>query len=197
MKIAAFLLYAVAGWCAIGLLGTLLSLARGRRSEALKHAAWVAVVGGMYLMLLLATSIVQRQRVIAIGQDQCFGTMCFRVTAVDEVPGLVAGSTDRVVRVRIAVSNRGTSSDEETGLRAYLLDSQGRPWDALPGLSGNPLSSRVAANSEVVGQPMFRVAANSTGLGLVLTHGTWQRRQLILGDSDSLAHKPTIVDLGR
>ena len=110
MKIAELLLYAVAGWSAIGLLGTLLSLARGRRAEALKHAAWLAAVGGVYLLALLGVSTVQGQRVVPIGQDQCFGSMCFRVTAVDEVPGLVAGSTDRIVRVRIAIANRGQST---------------------------------------------------------------------------------------
>lgn len=197
MKIAALLLYAVAGWCAIGFLGTLLSLAGGRRSEAIRHAAWLAAVAGTYLLVLLGFSTIQKQRVVAIGQDQCFGSLCFRVTGVDEVPGLVAGSTDRVVRVRIAVANRGTATAEEPAIHAYLLDSQGREWDALPGLSGNRLTSRVAGNSEIVSQPMFRVARNSSGLGLVLSHGTWQFRQFLIGDSDSFAHRPTVVDLGR
>ncbi|WP_263375433.1 hypothetical protein [Granulicella aggregans] len=197
MKIAVWLFYGVAGWCAIGLVGSILSIARGKRAEALRNSAWVAVVGGAYLLTLLAVSTLQRQRVVAIGQDQCFGAMCFRVTAVDEVPGLVAGSTDRVVRVHIAVANHGNSAAEEGAIRAYLLDSRGRQWFALPGLSGNRLTSRVSGRSEIISQPMFGVANDATGLGLVLTHGSWQPRQFIVGDSDSLAHRPTIVALGR
>jgi hypothetical protein len=197
MKIAVWLFYGVAGWCAIGLLGSILSLARGRRAEALRNGAWVSVVGGAYLLTLLAVSTFQRQRVVAIGQDQCFGSTCFRVTGVDEVPGLIAGSPDRVLRVHIAVTNHGPSAAEDGDIRAYLLDSRGRQWFALPGLSGNRLTSRIAGRSEIISQPMFRVAEDATGLGLVLTHGSWQARQFIVGDSDSLGHRPTVVTLGR
>ena len=197
MNIAVWLLYGVAGWCAIGIMGAFLSLVRGRRAEALKNAAWVAALGGAYLLTLLAVSTLQRQRIVAMGNNQCFGSMCFRVTGVDEVPGLVAGATDRVVRVHIAVANHGQSSAEEAAIQGYLLDSRGRQWFALPGLSGNRLTSRVSGNSEIISQPMFRVAEDATGLGLVLTHGSWQPRQFILGDSDSLAHRPTIATLGR
>jgi hypothetical protein len=197
MKIAVWLFFAVAGWCAVGLLGTVLSLARDRRSEALKHAAWVAAVSGVYLLTLFGVSAFQAQRVVSIGQDQCFGSMCFRVLGVDEVPGLVSGSDDRVVQVRIAVANQAHSAAEETAIRAYLRDSRGRDWFPLLGVSGNRLTTRVAGDSEIVSQPMFRVSNDATGLGLILTHGSWQPRNLILGDSDSLAHRPTIVALGR
>ncbi|MBB5059244.1 hypothetical protein HDF16_003967 [Granulicella aggregans] len=197
MKIAVWLFFAVAGWCAIGLLGTVVSLARNRRAEAVKNVAWVTTVAGVYLVVLLAVSAFQKQRVVAIEQNQCFGSMCFRVIGVDEVPGLVSGATDRVVRVRIAIANRGRSAAEEPAIRAYLLDSRGRRWVTLPGLTGNRLTSRIAGESEIVSQPMFRVGSDATGLGLVLTHGSWQSRNLIIGDSDSVAHKPTIVALGR
>jgi hypothetical protein len=197
MKIAVLLFYSVAGWCAIGLLGTALSIAKGRQAEARKHAIWVVSIAGAYLLVLLGVSAFQTQRVVAIGQDQCFGSLCFRVTGVDEVPGLVSGSSDRVIRVGIAVSNHGHSAAEDPAIGAYLLDSRGRQWFALPGLSGNRLTTRVAGDTGIVSQPMFRVSHDAAGLGLVLTHGTWRPRQLILGDSDSLAHKRTVVALGK
>jgi hypothetical protein len=197
MKIAEWIFFAVAGWCAFGLLGTVVSLARNRRPEAVKNIAWVATVAGVYLMVLLAVSAIQKQRVVALGQEQCFGAMCFRVTGVDEVPGLVSGSPDRVIRVRIAIANHSRSAEEEPAIHAYLLDSRGRHWTTLSGLSGNHLTGRVAGGSEIVSQPMFLVASDATGLGLVLTHGSWQPRNLIIGDSDSLAHRSTVVALGR
>jgi hypothetical protein len=49
----------------------------------------------------------------------------------------------------------------------------------------------------VVSEPVFKVAANASGLGLVLTHGRWQPGVLVIGDSDSLLHKKTVVELGR
>jgi len=41
------------------------------------------------------------------------------------------------------------------------------------------------------------VAADASGLGMVLTHGRWQPGVLVIGDSDSLWHRRTVVDLGR
>jgi hypothetical protein len=197
MKVAELGLMAVAGWMAIGVAGTVVSLARGRREEAARHAAWIAVVAGAYLLVLLGVSATQRQRVVPMGRDQCFDDMCFAVEGVDEVPGLVAGDAGRVVRVTVRVANHGHHAEAEGLIEAYLVDSKGREWEALPGLSGNRLNARVAGGSQMVSQPMFRVAGDSRGLGLVLTHGKWQPGRLVVGDSDSFGHRRTVVPLGR
>ena len=197
MKLAELLLYGVAGWCAIGAAGVAISLVRGRRPEALRHAFSLALVAGIYLLVLLGVSVVQKKKVVPIGQDQCFDEMCFAVVGVDEVPGLVAGDDGRVVRVAIRVTNHGRPAKAESLIEADLVDSRGRVSEPLPGLSGNRLNARVAGGSQMQSQPMFRVAKDSAGLGLVLTHGSWQRRRLMIGDSDSIGHPPTIVALGR
>lgn len=197
MKVAEIVLVGVVGWCGIGAIGVLVSLARGRRAEAAKHSASIAAVAGIYLLVLLGVSEMQRQTVVAMGQAQCFGEMCFAVTGVDEVPGLVAGDDGRVMRVAVRVSNRGKAAADENAIEAYLVDSRGREWGPLAGLSGNRLTGRVAGGAEMVSQPMFRVAMDSAGVGLVLTHGRWQWRRLLIGDSDSLGHKRTVVALGR
>ena len=49
----------------------------------------------------------------------------------------------------------------------------------------------------MVSQPVFAVAADATGLGLVFTHGRWQPGRLVIGDSDSLLHRRTAVKLDR
>jgi len=197
MRVAELGLLAVAGWIAIGVAGTSVSLARGRRAEAARHAAWIAVVAGAYVLVLLGVSATQRQRVVPLGQDQCFDEVCFAVARVDEVPGLVAGDDGRVVRVTVRVANHGHHAEAEGSIEAYLVDSKGREWGALPGLSGNRLNARVAGGSAMLSQPLFRVAVDSKGLGLVLTHGNWQPGRLVIGDSDSLGHRRTVVALGR
>lgn len=197
MKLTELLLFGVAGWAGIGAVGVAISLRRGRRAEALKNAAWVATVAGAYLVLLLLVSVFQQQKLVRIGQDQCFDEMCFAVTGVDEVPGLISGLPDRVIRVQITVANRGRSPHAEKLLTACLTDAQGRTWQPLAGLSGNALTSRVTGGSQMVSQPMFRVAKGSTGLSLIFTHGNWQPGRLVVGDSESLAHRPTLVPLGR
>jgi hypothetical protein len=197
MRVAELGLLAVAGWTAIGAAGTAVSLARGRGAEAARHVAWIAMVSGAYVLVLLGVSEFQRQRVVGLGQDQCYGAMCFAVVGVDEVPGLVAGDDGRVVRVAIRVSNHGHAAESEGRIEAYLVDSKGREWAPLPGLSGNRLNSRVAGGSEMVSQPLFRVAEDSESLALVLTHGNWQPGRLVVGDSDSVGHRRTVVPLGR
>lgn len=195
MKVTEYILFGVMGWTALGAVGVFRSLRNGRRTEAKRNLAWLAAVLGAYLVVLLLVSAIQPQKIVAMGQDQCYGLMCFTVSSVDEVPGLIAGDSSRVLRVTIRVSNRGRSADEESLLQAYLVDSKSRVWEPLPGLSGNHLAGRVAGNSQMLSQPMFRVAQDSTGIGLVLTHGNWQRRRLVIGDSDSLGHRPTIVKI--
>jgi hypothetical protein len=48
-----------------------------------------------------------------------------------------------------------------------------------------------------VSQPVFDVGADASGLGLVFTHGQRQPGVLVIGDSDSLLHRRTVVPLGR
>ena len=196
MKASELLFFGVAAWCGIGAAGVTLSLARGRRSEALKHASWLATIAGIYLLVLLAVSVFQSQKVVPMGQDQCYDEMCFAVVGVNEVPGLIAGDDSRVVRVTIRVTNHGRSTEAEKLIEAYLVDSRGRTWQPLPGLSGNRLNGRLSGASQMLSQPMFRVAKDSAGLGLVFTHGSWQPGRLVIGDSDSVAHRRTVVHLG-
>ncbi len=64
-------------------------------------------------------------------------------------------------------------------------------------MNGVGLTARVAGGGSVVSEPVFKVAADATGLGLVFTHGRWQPGVLVIGDSDSLLHRKTVVELGR
>jgi hypothetical protein len=197
MKLNELLLLAVAGWCGIGAIGIGVSLFRGRRQEATRHGAWLAAVAVLYVAAVLAVSAEQKQKLVPMGKDQCFDEMCFAVVGVDETPGLVAGEDSRVIRVAVRVTNHSNSSKAEGLIAAYLVDAQGRVWEPLAGLSGNPLNGRVAGGSQMLSQPMFRVAGNSSGLGLVFTHGPWQPGRLVIGDTDSLLHKRTVAALGR
>jgi hypothetical protein len=197
MKLTYLLLLALAGWSALGLLGLLISLRRGRHAEAARHGRTLAIVIATYLVALLTVSFLQKQRTIPIGADQCFGELCFAVTGVDEIPGLVSGDPARMIRVAIQVTNRSHSAQSDGRIRAYLVDARHREWQPLPGLSGNRLTGRLGPDSRMQSQPLFRVDPDSTGLALVFTRGSWQPGNLTIADSDSLLHRPNIVPLGR
>jgi len=150
----------------------------------------------VYLMILLGVSLGQRQRVVSVGEAQCFGTMCFTVIGVEEVPGFLVRDGGHLVRVSIRVTNQGRSAKSEEHIEAYLVDGRGRRWEASSGVNGVGLTARVAGGDSVVSEPVFKVPGDATELGLVLTHGWRQPGVLVVGDSDSILHRRTVVRLG-
>ena len=192
------MLLLLVGWTVLGTIGMLISLFLGERARALRHIAWIFGIWAVYLALVMGTSLMQPRKIVALGQDQCFGDVCFAVTGVEEVPGFLVHDGSRLVRVAVRVSNRGRGEIERDGhVQAFLLDSRGRRWDEATAISSVPLTSAVPAGSSVMSQPVFKVAKDASGMALVLTHGRWQRGVLIIGGPESLLHRRTIVPLGR
>jgi len=196
MRVTEFLLLMLAGWTAIGIVGTAVSLAQGKQCQAVKGAMWIVGVWVVYLGTLVGVSLTQKQRVVAMGQEQCFDEMCFTVMGMERVAGVPGGAGRRLLRVAVQVRNRGHKAESDGAVRAYLVDGEGRRWGESRGISGVRLTGRVAAGRSVVSEPVFDVAADATGLKLVFTHGTRQPGVLVIGDSDSLLHRRTVVPLG-
>ncbi len=199
MRLTELLLAGLIVWTLVGVAGTLLRAKRGDRRQVRRGLLWLLGVWTVYLLVLLGVSWRQPASVVAKGGEQCFGEMCFAVDGAEEMEGFWARGQERarLVRVRVAIANRARGQAESEGLlRSYLLDRQGRRWEEVRGLSGVRLTARVAAGDRVVSEPVFRVSKDSTELRLVLTHGAWQPGVLVIGDSDSWRHRPTLMLLG-
>jgi hypothetical protein len=197
MKTTEILLLGLVGWTAIGVIGVSVSFWRGERQRVRRGVGWLIGVWVVYLCVLIGVSLGQRQRVVAMGEPQCFGEMCFRVTRVEEVPGFLIRDGRRLLRVSVQVGNKGRKAQRDELIRAYVVDGQLRRWEMSPGVNGVELTARVTGGGSVMSEPLFKVAADASGLGLVLTHGRWQPGLLVIGDSDSLLHRKTVVGLGR
>jgi hypothetical protein len=198
MNFREFLLLVLAGWTAVGAIGVTVSLVRRERAKALRHFIWIVGVWVLYMGALVWSSLVQPQKVLAFGTNQCFDKMCFAVMQVQELPGFLVEDGSRLVRVSVRISNHDKEKTlNEKAIEAYLVDGQGRVWLQSTAVSGVRLTARVAAGDSVVSQPVFKVAKDATGLGLVFTHGQRQPGVLVIGDSDSLLHRRTVVPLGR
>lgn len=197
MNFRELLLLALVGWTAIGAVGTTVSFTKGEHAKAVKGIGWIVGVWLVYLGVLIAVSLKQKQRVVAIGQPECFNSMCFAVTRVDEIAGLPLQNRRRLMRVTINVSNRGRKRTGDDRIQAYLVDAQGRQWGGTPGLSGVRLTARVGPGDSVVSEPVFAVATNATGLELIFTQGKRQPGLLVIGDADSLLHRRTVIPLDR
>ena len=197
MKATELLLLGLVGWTAIGIVGVGVSAARGERYRVRRGLAWIVGAWVVYLVVLIGVSLGRRQRVVAMGEPQCFDEMCFTVIRAEEVPGFLIRDGRRLVRVSVQVANRGRKAQSEGLIRAYLVDGQGRRWEESAGVNGVELTARVVGGGSVMSEPVFKVAGDATGLGLVLTHGWRQPGVLVIGDSDSLLHKKTVVALGQ
>ncbi|NYF50678.1 hypothetical protein [Tunturiibacter gelidoferens] len=197
VRLTELLLVGVGGWTALGLVGVGVSWLRGERLRVRRGIAWLAGVWVVYLTVLIGVSLGQKQRVVAVGEPQCFDEMCFTVVRVDEVRGFLVRDGRRLVRVTVRVTNRGRSARSDGLIRVYLTDAQGRLWEESAGVNGVGLSTRVAGGDSVMSEPVFKVAGDATGLRLVLTHGWKQPGALVIGDSDSMLHRKTVVELGR
>jgi hypothetical protein len=198
MNYRELLLLVLVGWTAVGAAGITISLVRREHRKAARHSLWIVAVWVVYMTILLGTSLRQPQKVVALGQDRCFDEMCFAVTGVQELPGYLIRDGSRLIRVSVRISNHGKEKMQSEGLiRAYLIDRQGRRWEESTAVSGVQLTAKVAAGDSVMSQPVFKVPGDATGLGLIFTHGQRQPGVLVIGDSDSLLHRRTVVWLGR
>jgi hypothetical protein len=194
---AELLLWGLGAWTTLGVAGVGLSRLRGEQLRVRRGIAWLGGVWAVYLVVLIAVSLVQKQKVVAVGQPQCFDDMCFTVTGVEEVKGFLIHDERRLLRVTVRVTNRGRSGESDGLIQAYLVDAQGRQWEESTGVNGVGLTAKVAGGDSVMSQPVFKVAGDATGLRLVLTHRWKQPGVLVIGDSDSLLHRKTVVELGR
>jgi hypothetical protein len=194
MRLMEFLLLVLVGWTAVGALGITVSFLQDHRQKAVRHLGWLIAVWVIYLTVVITVSVTQRQRFVAVGTPQCFDEMCFTVVGFDEPKGYLL-QDNRLVRVRVTITNRGHKPESESLLHAYLVDQQGQRWDEVPGLSGVRLTARVAAGETVTSEPVYKVGRDTAPEGLILTHGQRQPGVLVIGDSDSLLHRPTVARL--
>lgn len=191
-----YLALALELWTAVGLLGLMISLIRRERRKLWQGVGSLVGVWMIYLAVLLVVSSRQPERRLTMGQPECFHRLCFTAVQVDEVAGFPARNHVRLVRVTVRVVNHGSNAAHED-LTASLQDGQGRRWREAAAVSGNPLNGRVLARGTMVSEPVFQIAADATGLELLLRHGRWSRHALVIGDAESLGHQGEVLVLDR
>ncbi len=193
MQVAGLAAGALAGWTVLGVLGTWLSVATGDRRRAWRGVGWMVGVWGVYLGVLVGVARVQGQRVLGTGQEECFGAVCYAVTGARAVGEFKGEGGGKVVTVSVRMRNAGEEGASVSGMRCYLVDSRGRRWGQTVGLGGVALSARIPAGRTTVSEPVFQVAGDAVGFGLVLTRGWEGWGWLRVGDTDSLGHEPTVL----
>lgn len=143
----------------------------------------------------LITAHLQPQRIIAQGQPQCFGSVCYTVASVQTVGEFKGKGGGQLVQVSLRMNNKAEESRSIPGLDPYLIDASGQTWPQTTGLGGVPVTLRLPPGATATSQPIFRVQGDPPGLALILTrhHTGWH--WLVIGDPDSPGHKPTLMSL--
>ncbi|WP_260706212.1 hypothetical protein [Edaphobacter flagellatus] len=196
MRLTELLLLILVGWTLVGALGVTVSFRQQQRPKALHHLGWIVAIWIVYLSTVIGVSLAQKQRFVAFGAPQCYDEMCFAVVGLEELPGYPEQSS-HLVRVKISITNHGHKPESESLIRAYLVDQQGRHWGEEPGLSGVKLTARISGGESAISEPVFKLPADASPAGLILSHGRMQPGVLVIADSDSLFHKPTIFRLAK
>lgn len=159
----------------------------------------------VYLVVLVGVSFVQPQRSIPPGAAQCFDEWCLVVDRAvrRHALGTTSAAGDfLIVSLHVVNESRGRpqrEADVYAELRddhdqRYLASSRGQ--EALQQQSGthSTLRDSVAAGHAATMYLVFDVPPTAQQFAIVVRHD-WFPHALIIGDPESLLHKPVVVPL--
>jgi hypothetical protein len=179
-----------------------------RSAQVLRRLGYgVAVYAGV----LLAVSLASRPKILQMGETQCFDDWCISVeraarqSQVGKSPTVVnARGIYYVVTVRVSNAARRTAQ-RETDVGVCLIDLAGHRYYPSPqgqialdatASGGQDLTTKMPPGGSFERTVLFDVPEDAADLGLVVTHGLFPGA-LIIGDSQSLLHAPTVVRLDK
>jgi Domain of unknown function (DUF4352) len=162
-----------------------------------------------YGALLVTVSLTSRPKVLRIGERQCFDDWCItveRAARQSQVgkPPAVADARGIFCVVTVKVSNAARRvAQRESNVGVCLIDARGHRYDPSPqgqlaldamGAGGQDLTTKMPPGGSFDRTVVFDVPQDTADLGLVVTHRLFPGA-LIIGDSQSFLHPPTIVRL--
>jgi hypothetical protein len=189
----------------MGLLGLLAALVTRRWVLARRLSLGLVIYISLYAVLLLGAALISPQQVLPMHQLRCFDDWCASVEQVERQPAIgsvQANGTFYLVTIQVT-SRARRISQRARDAAVYLLDSTGTRYDPSPkgqqalqaiGRAGQPLNSMVNAGDSFTYTAVFDLPAGASQPGLVISHGAFPGA-IIIGDEQSLLHKPTIVRL--
>jgi len=174
------------------LVAAAVAAARRRRASATATLRKLGVFVGVYLGVVILVSLVTPRRVLSVGDDQCWDDWCI---AVAKVRRTVTGNAVSY-EVTLRVSSRARRRPQrERGVQVYLMDDRGRSYDPLPDQSAVPFSILLQPTEAVDVTRRFELPLDAHAPVLVVSHGGGFPGIVIIGDSESLFHKGTVVRL--
>jgi hypothetical protein len=181
-------------------------LLRKRVAAAKQTGTRLAVFVTIYGVTLVGVSLASSQKKLRVGEVRCFDEWCITVASASRQPSIgnvSANGIFYVVTVRVSSRSRGRRQ-REVDVYTYLTDGLGRRFDVSPtgqgaleraGLAGASVTSFVDPGGSVESRLAYDVPKDATDIGFVKTSHGWFPVRLIIGESSSFLHRPTIVQL--
>jgi hypothetical protein len=169
-----------------------IAFCRGRRARAVARLTQFGALVVVYLAALILVSLVSPRRVLHVGEEHCWDDWCITVTEVRRRP---AGDNQEYA-VTFRVSSRARRvAQRERGVQVYLMDDCGGCYEPEPDPEAVPFDVLLRPQQSVTTTRVFHVPADAHDPVLVVTHGGGFPGLFIIGDSESLFHKCTVVRL--
>lgn len=174
---------------AISLVVMAVAAIRGRRGRALGILCGVGLFIAAYLIVIVVVSLKSPTRVLHVLEPQCFDDWCI---SVDHVERTLAGTDAGYTTTLRLFSRARRRAQRENGVSVYVLDDRGRRYEPVDDPQAVPLNVLLNPGESIVAMRKFIVPADAHNPGLVVAHGRFPGI-FIIGDDQSLFHKPTVV----
>lgn len=176
--------------------GTLLTAAvvglRGQRSRSVRILRRLAVCGAVYFAIVLLVALITPQKVLHVGNPQCFDDWCITVIEAKRTPS--STSVSWAVTLRLWSRARRVAQSEKDVV-VFLTDARHRRFDPVPTASTVPLDVRLQPRESVDATRKFELPLDATEVGLIFTHeGGFPIGSLIISENQ-MFHPATIVRL--
>ena len=149
----------------ITLVASGLLLLRGRRAAAAKRAGHLALGLAAYMGVVTVVSALTQPREIALGEDQCSDDWCVAVVSAVASPSGSATHLD----VGFRLSSRALRvSQRERFVVAYVLDSEGRRYDAEVAPADVPFDTLLGPGGSVRASRSFLLPRDAHDLSVVV-----------------------------
>jgi hypothetical protein len=159
------------------------------RSRSFAMLRIVSLCMALYAAIDVAIAWATSREVNRVGDTRCFDDWCITVTGARR-------TADGLVEVALQLSSHAKRITQgERGTVAYLLDAQGRRYDAIPQLIIVPFDTPLQPGQAVSASRSFRVPAELHKLDFVYEHEGFPIQLFIIGEAGSWFHGPPITPL--
>jgi hypothetical protein len=150
---------------------------------------WAACIA-IYLGICVATAAAAPQKILQMGEPQCFDDWCIEVDSVSRVP---AASPVKYVATLRVLSRAKRVTQREKSVTVYLQDANGIRYVGEASANEPPFDVQLGPGDSVTTHREFQLPANAQPAGFVIAHTGFDIGWLVIGEGQGIFHKEPMV----